>query len=143
MRLSRAGSTVPFMHNSLEALEKLLEDLTVRDELVREGKRSVFIALESVYSMDGDLAPIKDLVGLVERILPAGNGLVVVDEAHSTGVYGDCGRGIVCELGLEDRVFARLHTFGKALACNGGSVLPSAPMRFGFRDTYSCEADIH
>jgi 8-amino-7-oxononanoate synthase len=119
LRLSRAGAKLAFAHNSVQDLKRLLVDVKTRDEMVRMGKRNVFIAVESLYSMDGDLAPLKEIVELVEHILPAGNGLVVVDEAHSTGVYGDHGRGIVCELGLEDRIFARLHTFGKALACNG------------------------
>jgi 7-keto-8-aminopelargonate synthetase-like enzyme len=56
----------------------------------------------------------------VERMLPSGNGHVTVDEAHSNGIYGSRGRGVVCSLGLENRIFARLHTFGKAIGCNGG-----------------------
>ena len=48
-----------------------------------------------------------------------------MDEAHSTGVLGPEGRGLVCELGLEKRIFARLHTFGKALAANGGKLFLS------------------
>ncbi|CAJ0745465.1 22900_t:CDS:2, partial [Entrophospora sp. SA101] len=66
-----------------------------------------------LYSMDGDVAPLKEIV---EISRPYNN-------AHSTGVYGRQGRGIVNELGLEDQVFARLHTFGKALASNGGAIL--------------------
>jgi 8-amino-7-oxononanoate synthase len=75
--------------------------------------------------MDGDLAPLTDIVETVERTLPKGCGYIVVDEAHSTGVIGPYGRGLVSELGLEKRVFARLHTFGKALACNGGEIILS------------------
>ena len=71
--------------------------------------------------MDGDLAPLSEIVDVVEKTLERGNGYVVVDEAHSTGLYGDNGRGLVCELRLEKKVFARLHTFGKALGCNGGN----------------------
>jgi 8-amino-7-oxononanoate synthase len=123
MRLSRATMKTAFAHNSVEDLRRVLLEVKARDEMVKESKKSVFVALESLYSMDGDLAPIRDIIELVEGVLPAGNGLVVVDEAHSTGVYGGHGRGVVCELGLEDRIFARLHTFGKALACNGGSKL--------------------
>ncbi|TVY80704.1 8-amino-7-oxononanoate synthase, partial [Lachnellula suecica] len=65
----------------------------------------------------------------VERVLPGGNGYVVVDEAHSNGVYGPRGRGIVSNLALENRVFARLHTFGKGLACNGAALLCSTLTR--------------
>jgi 8-amino-7-oxononanoate synthase len=53
-----------------------------------------------------------------------------VDEAHATGVLGLQGRGLVCALGLEGKVFARLHTFGKALGCNGGMYLPSFVLPF-------------
>jgi len=70
--------------------------------------------------MDGTFAPLADIVELVEMLLPAGNGYVVVDEAHATGLYGRDGRGLVSHLGLENQVFARLHTFGKALGSSGG-----------------------
>lgn len=124
MRLSRAGACISFAHNSLDDLQRKLEAVR-NDGLVCAGTRNVFIAIESLYSMDGDLSPIKDVVELVERLLPKENGHIVVDEAHSTGIYGCEGRGIVCRLGLEDRIFARLHTFGKALACNGGIYSPN------------------
>jgi len=120
MRLSRARKCVPFAHNSVVDLGRVLGELVEGDAALREGRRSVFVAVESLYSMDGDLAPLKQIVETVERVLPRGNGHVVVDEAHSTGIYGREGRGVVCSLGLEGRVYARLHTFGKALACNGG-----------------------
>ena len=120
MRLSRAGARLSFVHNSVGDLETKLVECVQRDSLVREGRRNVFVAVEALYSMDGDLAPIRDIVELVEKLLPGGNGHIVVDEAHSNGVYGFQGRGIVCSLGLEGRIFARLHTFGKAVACSGG-----------------------
>lgn len=129
MRLSRAGVRKSFAHNNVDDLERVLRDLVESDELVKRGKRSVFVALESLYSMDGDLAPLKDIVDVVDRILSAGNGKVVVDEAHSNGVYGEKGRGLVCSLGLETRFYARLHTFGKALACNGAIMLCSSLTR--------------
>lgn len=120
MRLSRAGRRVQFKHNDLEALKGVLRELMGGDGMVRVGQRNVFVAVETLYSMDGDLAPLKGIVETVEEVFKGGNGYLIVDEAHSTGVYGDLGRGLVCELGLEEKVFARLHTFGKALACNGG-----------------------
>jgi 8-amino-7-oxononanoate synthase len=75
--------------------------------------------------MDGDLAPLVEIVAVLQRVFKGEGAYLVVDEAHSTGVYGDRGRGLVCELGLEGEVFARLHTFGKALACNGGELMRS------------------
>jgi 8-amino-7-oxononanoate synthase len=70
--------------------------------------------------MDGDVAPLNEMVRVMHNMLPLGNGHLIVDEAHSNGVLGPQGRGLVCELGLEEEVSVRLHTFGKALACNGG-----------------------
>jgi len=119
MRLSRVGRRVKFEHNSVSDLERIFSDL-LEDEKIRKGERNAFVAVESLYSMDGDLCPLKEIVELVEEMLPNGNGHIIVDEAHSNGIYGSQGRGIVCSLGLEDRVFARLHTFGKAIGCNGG-----------------------
>lgn len=124
MRLSRAGTRLSFQHNDVDDLQRVLEGVLAGDALVRAGKRSVFLAVESLYSMDGDLVPLAAIVEVVERLLPIGNGKIIVDEAHSTGLYGEHGRGVVCSLGLERRVFARLHTFGKALACNGGMLIP-------------------
>lgn len=120
MRMSRAGKRIPFKHNSVEDLERILQGEKDMDSLISEGKRSVFVAVESLYSMDGDFAPIKEVLDVMERVLPLGNGYMIVDEAHSTGIFGPKGAGVVQELGVESRVFLRLHTFGKALAGNGG-----------------------
>lgn len=134
MRLSRANIKIPFAHNSLESFREVLQKMQ-KDEAVREGKRNIFIAVESLYSMDGDLAPLSGLVGIAEELFPLKNAHFVIDEAHATGVIGLCGRGLVCELGLEEKIFARLHTFGKALACNGG-LLPSTKNTEGNFTTY-------
>ncbi|ORY19005.1 8-amino-7-oxononanoate synthase-like protein [Clohesyomyces aquaticus] len=129
MRLSRAANRIPFCHNSVEDLQRVLEDCVHSSQTLREGRSHVLIAVEAVYSMDGDLAPLTAIVDIVEAVLPRGCGYVVVDEAHSTGVIGPNGRGLVCELGLEKRIFARLHTFGKALAGNGAIMLCSPLIR--------------
>jgi 8-amino-7-oxononanoate synthase len=115
MRLSRAIRTVPFEHNSVADLKRVLQKVAQMP-----GESNVFVAVESIYSMDGDVAPLKLMVESVAEILGESRGYIVVDEAHSTGVLGHEGRGLVCELGLEKHIFARLHTFGKALAGNGG-----------------------
>ncbi|KAF8556492.1 PLP-dependent transferase [Imleria badia] len=125
MRLSRLtpDALLAFPHNSVTglrlALAKLLDD---REDLKR-GKSSAFVAVESLYSMDGTIAPLMQIVECVEEMLPLGNGYIIVDEAHATGIYGPKGRGLVVEMGLEKRVFARLHTFGKALASSGAVFL--------------------
>lgn len=121
MRLSRAGQKVAFAHNSANAFETALRRVIDGDELIGRGRRNVFVAVEAVYSMDGDVAPLKDIIDIVHKLLPQGNGHLIVDEAHSNGVLGQNGRGLVCQLGLENKVLVRLHTFGKALACNGGT----------------------
>lgn len=124
MRISRAaripGSLLPFEHNSVSSLKSVIETaLRTRRRLAR-GDGSVFIAIESLYSMDGDIAPMQEICEVVEGLLPSRNGHVIVDEAHATGVYGTNGRGLVTYFGLENRITARLHTFGKALAASGG-----------------------
>ncbi|KAG0330707.1 hypothetical protein BG004_002018 [Podila humilis] len=129
MKVTRAGVKAPFLHNDLEHLARLLSQIRAEDSVAKNSSmgvqqhqqqpRNIFVAVESVYSMDGDTAPLKDIVELIE---PFGAHLIV-DEAHATGVYGTNGRGLVNELGLEDRVFARLHTFSKALASNGAALV--------------------
>ncbi|RMD44346.1 hypothetical protein DV735_g817, partial [Chaetothyriales sp. CBS 134920] len=114
MRQSRARESLAFRHNDIQDLRK---------RLIRCSNKSIasniFVAVESVYSMDGDLAPLKEIAELIEELFPAGNAHMIVDEAHATGIYGPLGAGRVSELGLEKRVSVRLHTFGKALASNG------------------------
>lgn len=131
MRLGRAQQTLPFAHNKVhadteaaggESLADVLDRLCrgSQGEGFRGGSKNVFVAVEGVYSMDGDVAPLRDIVACVRARLPHGNGHIIVDEAHSTGIIGPRGRGLVCHLGLEDQVWARVHTFGKAMGCAGG-----------------------
>ena len=125
MRTSRAarlsGSLRAFDHNSLHSLRSEIQSALATRPGLYKGEGSVFVAVESLYSMDGDMAPLCEICDLLEELLPEGNGHLVVDEAHATGMYGPGGRGLVAMLGLEDRVAARLHTFGKALASSGGT----------------------
>ncbi|RIV27584.1 8-amino-7-oxononanoate synthase [Fibrisoma montanum] len=104
-----------FGHNDLNDLEHKL----------RQATGQVFVAVESVYSMDGDQAPLRDLTDLCDHYGAA----LLVDEAHATGVYGPNGEGLVVALGLQDRVFARVHTFGKALGVHGAAVVGPAVLR--------------
>ena len=126
MRASRARC-VPFQHNSIKDLEKIALDLKSEHPGLADGNGSVFIAVESLYSMDGTISPLADIVQFAESAFPSRNAYVFVDEAHSTGIYGPSGRGLVNLFGLQDRVFARLHTFGKALAGTGGELVCSDP----------------
>ncbi len=105
----------------MRALREALWALREECVALKEGQSSVFVAVESVYSMDGAVAPIHAMVDAMAEIFPARNAHLVVDEAHATGIYGPGGRWMVGQLGLEGRVLARLHTFGKALAASGGA----------------------
>jgi 8-amino-7-oxononanoate synthase len=120
MRLSRAAETISFQHNSVTDLRRVLKDLCLPKH-----RNHVFVAVESIYSMDGDVSPLREIVEVVEDVMGKDASHIIVDEAHSTGVLGPQGRGLVCGLKLEDRIFARLHTFGKALASNGGEYTTS------------------
>lgn len=106
-----------FRHNDLTDLATKLQQATLS---FPEGQ--VFVAVESVYSMDGDLAPLTELVGLCEQYGAA----LLVDEAHATGIYGPNGEGLVVALGLQERVLARVHTFGKAMGVHGAAIVGPA-----------------
>jgi len=114
IRLSLAPA-YSFGHNDPVSLEKRLS-------LVN--KRS-FVVVESVYSMDGDQAPLEAISALCRRY----GAHLIVDEAHATGVTGPQGAGLVQALGLEDACFARVHTFGKALGVHGAAVIGSAVLK--------------
>ncbi|AIZ64302.1 8-amino-7-oxononanoate synthase [Hymenobacter sp. DG25B] len=104
-----------FRHNDLADLERKLQRAT----------GAVFVAVESLYSMDGDMAPLPELAAFCQQ-----HGLyLVVDEAHSNGLYGPAGEGLVVELGLENQVFARILTFGKALGSQGAAIAGPAVLR--------------
>jgi 8-amino-7-oxononanoate synthase len=124
IRASRASDAHhTFSHNSVLALRELVLKLLQERPKLQSGQSSLFVAVESLYSMDGTFAPLTEIVHILEEYLPRGNGYLVVDEAHATGIYGPQGRGRVAQLGLENKVLARLHTFGKALAAAGGVLL--------------------
>jgi len=114
IRLSFADS-FSFAHNDLQMLEEKLQ----------RKKGNCFVVTESVFSMDGDLAPLKEMAVVCEKY----GAHLIVDEAHATGVIGERGEGVVQSLGLQDRCFARIHTFGKALGCHGAVVLGSETLR--------------
>ena len=144
LRVSRASTSTAFAHNDVHALGELLARLVGEREDVRAGTANVFVAVESLYSMDGDIAPLVAICDTVENLLPNHNGHVIVDEAHATGVYGPGARGLVALFGLEDRVAVRLHTFGKALAGSGGEYEKSLDFRGPSLTTpsiYSCAPD--
>jgi len=116
IRLSFAQS-FGFAHNDCRDLERRLA--------AAEGGGTVFVVTESVFSMDGDLAPLY----VMEELCGRYGAHLIVDEAHATGVIGAEGEGLVQRMGLQDRCFARVHTFGKAMGCHGAIVLGSETLR--------------
>jgi 8-amino-7-oxononanoate synthase len=85
----------------------------------------IYIVTESVFSMDGDIPDLKAMAEFSEKQ----HCFLVVDEAHATGVFGSDGAGRVQELGIQDKVFARIITFGKALGCHGAAILGSTTLK--------------
>jgi 8-amino-7-oxononanoate synthase len=114
IKMSSAASFM-FRHNDLFHLEERLK--------IAEG--AVYVAVESIYSMDGDEALLIEILGLCKKY----NANLIVDEAHATGVTMNGGKGLVQQLGVEKEVFARVHTFGKALGCHGAIILGSVLLR--------------
>ena len=120
MAQSQAVHRVSFRHNDAESLQEVLLSVCDSQPLIKQGKRCILIAVESTYSFDGDVCPLRELLEIAKETCPLGNVQFIVDEAHSTGVIGPMGSGLVNELGLEKEIAVRLHTFGKALASTGG-----------------------
>ncbi|MFP3982511.1 MAG: aminotransferase class I/II-fold pyridoxal phosphate-dependent enzyme [Desulfurivibrionaceae bacterium] len=104
-------------HNDMEHLEEQLK--------AKRGRRRALIIVESVYSMDGDCAPLRDLVFLKEKY----DCLLLVDEAHATGIFGEKGGSLLEAQGVADRVDLALGTLGKALGSYGAYVACSGAMK--------------
>ncbi|PYS20484.1 MAG: 8-amino-7-oxononanoate synthase [Acidobacteria bacterium] len=116
IRLSRANRVI-FPHADLGYLEESLRRT--------RGKGEKIIVVESVFSMDGDRAPLRELITLCERH----GATLIVDEAHAIGVEGLGGRGLVHAIREGDHVLATVHTCGKALASMGAFVAGSRTLR--------------
>lgn len=100
-----------FQHNNLDDLQRLLK----RCQEI-SNKSDVYVVTESIFSMDGDSPELKETV----RICKKHNAFLIVDEAHAIGVFDN---GIIQQQNLQNDVFARIITFGKALGCHGAAVL--------------------
>ena len=118
-RLSGAVLRV-FPHNDLNKLESHLAWASRKHPQAR-----VLIVVESVYSMDGDLAPLREIVDLKERY----GAWLFLDEAHAVGVLGPSGGGLAEELGIGDRIEVQMGTLGKALGAHGAYVAGSRVLR--------------
>jgi len=114
IRLSDAKSFA-FRHNDLESLERRLKN----------ARLPVFVLVESIYSISGEFAPLQEIAVLCAKY----GADLIVDEAHGTGICGSNGEGLVAELGLEQHVFARVHTFSKALGAHGACILGNVTLK--------------
>nr|WP_321232644.1 pyridoxal phosphate-dependent aminotransferase family protein [uncultured Psychroserpens sp.] len=110
-----------FNHNDLNDVVDYLE----RSRVTSESNRDIYVVTESVFSMDGDSPDLITLSQISENF----NANLVIDEAHAVGVFGEHGNGLISELQLEDSVFARIITFGKALGSHGAAVLCKQDLR--------------
>lgn len=109
-RLSLA-SRFNFCHNDLHDLE----------EKIKHAKGTIFVVVESIYSMDGDECPLAELIELKKKYSFA----IILDEAHSTGSYGENGSGMAAQKKLEQQIDIRVYTFGKAMGVHGACVAGS------------------
>jgi 8-amino-7-oxononanoate synthase len=107
-----------FSHNSVK--NSLLKHI---DKVSGEGQ--IFVLTEGRFSMDGDLAPLAEMADLCAKH----GAHLIVDEAHSGGIDGPGGAGLVAQLGLQDRVFASIITYGKAFGAHGAAVLGNAALK--------------
>ncbi|KAF8841080.1 8-amino-7-oxononanoate synthase [Paxillus ammoniavirescens] len=129
-RLSGArGATYRFAHNSVASFEECLRDVLRKHPQIAQGQSTVFVSVESLYSMDGDFCPLMEIVQLVEDLVPAGHAHIVVDEAHTSAICGPNGTGYVSLLRLDHRVHTTVHTFGKGWGFHGAAVLTSPIIR--------------
>jgi 8-amino-7-oxononanoate synthase len=123
-RLSGAKLRV-FDHNDLNDLEEILRWSSSfslsGNTLKRELQPRVLIVTESIYSMDGDAAPLREIVALKEKY----GAWLMVDEAHATGLYGKNRRGLAEELGVSEQIDIQMGTLGKALGVSGGYICGS------------------
>jgi 8-amino-7-oxononanoate synthase len=117
IRLSFAQS-FSFAHNDIDELEKKLQ-------AAAGSSKNIFIATESVFSMDGDFCDLKSIIHLSKKY----KAHLIIDEAHATGVIGEHGEGLVQKENMQNEIFCRIHTYGKACGVHGAAVLGSQKLK--------------
>lgn len=131
--LSKADS-ISFRHNDVQDLETKL----------KRARGNKFIVIESIYSMDGDTAPIQKVIELAKKF----DANIIIDEAHSTGIIGAQGQGLVCDMELEHDFFSRIYTFGKGMGVHGACICGSKKLidyliNFGRPFIYTTALPVH
>jgi 8-amino-7-oxononanoate synthase len=126
-----------FKHNDYEDLEELLirchtersrgasSDNNSQPTTDNRQPTTLYIVTESVFSMDGDCPDFETIISISEKH----HALIVVDEAHALGVFGNQGEGMLQNINLQDKIFARIMTFGKGLGCHGAAILGSDELK--------------
>ena len=124
-RLSGAKIRV-FAHNDLDKLEKILKwaNRVQSPESRVQSRGQLLIVTESIFSMDGDAAPLREIVALKEKH----GAWLMVDEAHATGLYGKNRRGRAEETGVSGQIEVQMGTLGKAVGASGGYICGSRPL---------------
>ncbi len=112
-----------FDHNDLNDLEEKLR-WTNENPRTQNPDAKTLIITESIFSMDGNAAPLREIVALKQKY----GAWLMVDEAHATGLYGKNGRGLAEELGVSDQVEIQMGTLGKAIGASGGYICGSRPL---------------
>jgi 8-amino-7-oxononanoate synthase len=112
-----------FAHNDLEDLENKLK-WAADSRPVAPVSRRVLVVTESIFSMDGDAAPLREIAALKEKY----GAWLMVDEAHATGIFGQNGGGLAEQLGVSNRIEIQMATLGKALGSSGGCICGSHPL---------------
>lgn len=133
-RLAISRRVFKFSHNNMDALRERLA--------LAKGK--MIVVVESVYSMDGDEAPLDEIAALCREF----NAGLIVDEAHALGVMGKHRKGVADAPSIQDVLVARIYTYGKAFACHGAAVVGSGSLRsflvnFSRPLIYSTAAPLH
>ena len=136
IRLSHAKS-YKFQHNDSEDLERLIiqcqtesgrgaiSTYNLQLTTYNQQPTTIYIVTESVFSMDGDFPDFETIISIAEKY----HALVVVDEAHAIGVFGENGSGLLQQLQVQSKIFARIITFGKGLGCHGAAILGSDELK--------------
>lgn len=128
IRSGRQKYTYNFKHNNTTHLREILQSKTDKNN-------EIIIAVEAVYSMDGDICPIQEVLDLAYEY----NAMVIVDEAHSIGVIGSKGEGLINKLDLQSHpnLLGVVYTYGKGLGYHGASLVTSHQLLIDYMLNYS------